>query len=129
MVETKEIAFEGDASVVLRGVKWTATGTSDPDETKDRWTDVEIHALPHGGAGSYIVFGAGRSSVEGEVDRHWLHWCMDAETLVRTLLRPQRGGGKHMPNYAEAALRFAAEKDPLVRQAFAAWESAARWVR
>ncbi len=126
MTEMPTVVFEGDENLILRGVKWTATGTSDPEETKDRWTDIEIHALT---SDSYVVFGAGRSTVEGETDRHWMHYCEDAEALIKALLRPQRGGGRHMPAYADAALKFAAEKDPLVRQAVAAWESAARWAR
>lgn len=121
------VTWEGDPSVVIQDVAWSAVATSDTDATQDRWTDITVHRLARSGA--FIVFVAGRTVVEGETERHSIFYCPTPEDLIKALLRPSRGGGKHMPSYARQVLEQAAAKLPEVRVALAAWDSASQWAR
>lgn len=123
---TGPITWEGDAGVHLSGVQWVALGTSDPDQTRDRWTEVEINRLE---SGAFVIFIAGLSERVGENARHTILYCPTPEDLVRALLRPMRSGGKHLPDYAQMALADAAGKDATVGAALRSWESASSWAR
>lgn len=126
--DVTDVMFAGDPGVVLRDTDWCASGTSDPDESRDRWTEIEIYKLQ---SGAYVVFGTGRTEIPGEVDRHWMYYCPTATDLIRALLRPtpSRQGGKHLPNYARMALTEASTVDAAVRSELSSWESGARWAR
>lgn len=120
------VSWDGDAGLVIQGVQWDALGTSDPDETQDRWTEVRVLRIE---SGAYVIFIAGMSAVEGETERHSIMYAPTSEDLVRALLRPARTGGKHLPGYAQMALRDAAGRDATVGAALRSWESASSWAR
>ena len=114
-------------SLTLSEYVWRASGTSDPERQRDRWTEVTITKLS--GPPAYVVYGAGRTEFTDEVDRFWMFFCPTAPDLIKALLRPRRDGGKHLPNYAADALRRAAELDENVQHALTEWDRAAEWAR
>lgn len=82
---------------------------------RPRWHEVEIYKLVDG---KYVVHKIGRSSYEGETDRHSAHICNDANGAVQALYSYDRKGIWKMTIVAEDAAEQAAAEDDLFRAAY-----------
>lgn len=115
------ITWPGDTAIQFEG-ECLGFGTSDPDSTKPRWTEISLYRTA---GGTYLIAGTGVSDVEGEVDVPWLNVQRAAKDVIRALARrDKRTGTTYLTNVARDVLTAAAKNDPEIADAFTAFSSA-----
>lgn len=94
----RKISFTGD-------VIGQAT-TQEPG--KERWAEVTIYRTR---SGKYVVAGCGRTTVFGEVDRHWAHSSGTPEGVIEALYMYDADEVRYLPHVNRRALEAAAAND------------------
>lgn len=110
--------YPGDESLILRDAD-LAGYSSSADGEKHRWSEASVWLTD---SGNYFVAVVGKSSLPGEVDRHWAVFHTDADDLVRGLLRRWRAG-RGLPPYLHVALSEAAVYDDDLNDALSDYET------
>lgn len=113
MPETFTLKRDGDRSLVFDGSRLGA-GSSRRHEAP-RWFQVEIFRTE---SGRYVVAGAGKSVLPGEVDRCWAVECETPQEVVKALTRYDDDQVEYLTRTARDALEAAAESDVGIRDAF-----------
>jgi hypothetical protein len=111
--ETITLKRDGDRSLVFDGTR-LGEGSSRRHQAP-RWFEVQIYRTA---SGRYVVAGAGKSVLPGEVDRCWAVECDEPREVVRALTRYDEDEVEYLTRTARDALEAAAAVDVGIRDAF-----------
>lgn len=89
---------------------------SSHQEGKPRWFEVTLYLTD---GGTYVVAGAGRTTVAGERDREWATVCDDAAGVVkRLMMHDESSGQRYLPRTSQQLLVDASRVDDGIRSAY-----------
>jgi len=105
------IKFDG---VLLANVSSHTSG-------KQRWIELAMYKTH---AGTYVLYGVGRTRMPDEVDRHWVQLADEPEGIIDRLTLHNDLGAKYIPHTSRSLLIDAGEQDDAIKQAFMAQQIA-----
>lgn len=101
----RELRFNGEL---------LASSTSEASG-KQRWAEFALYRTT---SGRYVLAGAGRSTMPGEVDKRWAQVSDDAHAIIERLTMYDNNEARYIPSVAQKLLARAALVDEGIRNAF-----------
>lgn len=104
---------DGERTVEFTGVLLGRSSSAAPGKT--RWAEISIYRTV---GGKYIVAGVGRTTEDGEVDRHWTQVCERPDGVIERLYLLDQNDSRYLPRVSRNALEQAIMQDGVLRDAF-----------
>lgn len=107
------VVRDGDREIRFTGI---LLGESSSEQAgKSRWMELKIYRTS---GGKYIVTGVGRSTLKGEVDRHWTHVSESPQGALESLYLYDGDEVRYLTRVAKDAVSQAIIKDEALRNAY-----------